>query len=426
MEPMRNSVFILILLAAPAFAAFEKGGVLDTDPRTGALGGATAASTRDALGPGANPAFLALLPAPAVSGLGGVASAASLASSGLSGGAVVEGLGIGGSFTQVTGTGAAERTIRAAIGIPAGDLPGAAFGAAVKFRDADFGPAKGTGFGLDLGAVSAVPVPWERLAVSAAAGIEDVLGSLDWTNGLSEPVARQSRLGVSARWAGRTTGLVEARFIRAATRNEELLGLGVEQAFTIRGVALALRAGWRDGSLRKAAATGGLGVGYGPVTVDYAIAGAGAAGGAIHLVSATWAFPGGEPWRSGGDDAAPTSAQGDAAPENGRVVCDSPYATTRIMIHAPKVELVTGWTVLILDRKGAVVWSAEGDNMPPASLTWSGVAVDGTLVPSGEYKCQLVLRGPGTFQYVSGATRFRLIRPVAVESSLDSDGPGGF
>lgn len=427
---MRTLVVTILLAAAPALAAFEKGGVLDADPRSGALGGVMEPGSREAVASGVNPAGLALLTAPALATGGGVSSAASLAASGLSGGALVEGLGLGGGFTQVMGSGIAERTVRAAVGIPAEDLPGAAFGAAVKFRRAEYSGAHATGFGLDLGAVSPVPVPVEALAVTAAAGIEDVLGSLDWSGGLTEPVARQSRIGVSARWAGMLTALTEIRFIRAATRNEEVLGLGLEDAFQVREVALAVRAGWRNGSRREAAFTGGLGAGYGPVTIDYAVAQAGPAGGAIHLVSATWAFAGGEssaaPRFASSSSHRTAGAQGEAVPETDPVVFASPYSVARIQVHAPRVELVTGWTVLILDKAGSVVWSADGEGLPPLGLTWTGVALDGSPAPAGEYRCQLVLKGPGSFQYLSPGARFRIVRPLEPKSAADDDGPGGF
>src|SRR6185436_5697002 len=104
-------------LAGPAPAAFEKGGVLDADPRSGALGGASAACTREALAPGANPACLALLPAPSLTGGGGIASAASLAASSIGAGALVEGLGLGAGFSQLVGDSASERTLRAMLGV---------------------------------------------------------------------------------------------------------------------------------------------------------------------------------------------------------------------------------------------------------------------------------------------------------------------
>jgi len=426
---MRMTLLLAMLLAAPVRAAFEKGGVLDTDPRSGALGGVVEPGSREAVAAGVNPAGFALLEAPAVTTGGGVSSAASLAASGLSGGGQLEGLGLGGGFTQVTGTRIAERTVRVGLGLPAADLAGAGFGAAVKFRRADYGSAHATGFGLDLGAVTAVPVPWDRLAVAAAAGIEDLLGSLDWSGGLGEPVARQTRFGVAAKWGGQLTGVVEARFIRAAARNEQLLGLGVEQTFLIRGVGLALRAGWRDGTLRNAAVTGGIGAGYGPVTVDYAVAGAGVAGGAIHLVSASWAFPGGAGWTPGTSAPRSSHAPGEVVPDQDPVVFASAYASTCFRIRAPHVEQIAGWTVLITDPSGRVVWSQEGDGFPPLTVKWTGVGLDGEMAPPGEYLCQLVLKGPGTWQYVSPESRFRLARPVdrtaPRELHLD-DGPGGF
>jgi hypothetical protein len=238
---------------------------------------------------------------------------------------------------------------------------------------------------------------------------------------------------MAARIDGTLLVLAEGRLVRGASAREGIWAFGLEHALSVRGVGGAIRIGWRDGTGRAGTLSAGLGASWGPATIEYAIVGATRSQGYLHAVSARWQWGTGdiakpEASRSGSvrGPAVVPGVDGDVIPESGTLVATSPWRSFAFAIRPPRAGRIEGWTVLILDGAGAVVWSAEGDGAPPASLDWNGSTQRGGSAPAGRYSVQLVLRGPGAIRRVSPGRDFRLVRPPEPARGPEPEGPGGF
>jgi len=425
---MTAILIALGLLARPAAAVFEKGGLIDAAPRSAALAGADFAAD-EGLAAGCAASLTRLTGPDALASIG-ASTRADLTSAQLRAGTVLEGLGLGASFRSLADGAAAERTWTAGLGLPVEEVPGLALGAGFKVLEADFPGDHATGFGLDVSVHGRVPVRVEGLELDAAAGVDDAFGGLAWKSGLKEDLSRQMRVGCAARVEGTLLVLAEGRLVRGASAREGIWAFGLEHGLILRGVDGAIRVGWRDGTQRTGTLSAGLGASYGPATVEYAIAGATRSQGYLHLVSVRWRLGAGEVGRGVVRDIAePVSrvpAEGDVAPESPVLVASGPYRAFGFRLRAPRSGRIEGWTVLILDAAGGVVWSAEGDGAPPSSVEWSGATQRGDAAPAGWYRCQLVLRGPGAFRLVSPGSVFRLVRPPEPARGAEPETEGGF
>jgi hypothetical protein len=415
-------------IAGPGRAAFEKGGLLDAGPRSAALGGTGVVLGGDAISARANAAGLVLMGGPQVIGGVGMASAADEVTMVAGAGAMWEGLGLSVLAGQVSSGSAHDRTLQVGLGLPVEELPWLSIGASLKYLASDLVIARATGFGFDASVLTHFGLPWQSVEVTAAAGIEDALAGITWDDGLEEEPARQVRLGAGIQAGRGISVLSEVRMIRGAAARELILGFGLEESFAVLGIPAALRAGYRDGDQREASFTGGFGVRYGPVALDYAIAGMRSSLGWLHTASLTYEFGARAVPRTAGALSAYPVPLGNVVPEQGDFVLTSLYQTMGFRVRAPRIGTVASWAVLISDAGGSVVWTIEGEGEVPGAVEWAGGVMDGGQAPDGVYACQLVIKGPGTYQYLSPGTTFRLSRPGnnKRKDEEDAGGPGGF
>lgn len=397
-----------LLAGSPAGAAFEKGGLLGLAPRVAALGGITTALTWDAAAARGFAAGLASMSAPHVVAAGGVASQSSLRAVMLGAGGMVDGLGVAALLARTSHESSHESAGALGIGLPVEEARWLSLGMSLKVLAAGMAGAEGRGFGLDASALARVKLPWEGFDADVIAGIEDVLGSLEWDDGLREDLDRQARVGASVRWARNLAVHSELRLIRGAGRSENMVALGLERELAVYSVPVALRLGWRDGEEREASFGGGAGVHLGPASADYAIVGMTGSEGYIHSFAVTWAF---------GDVGVPLTrwvvrgARGGVAPEAGAVRITSPYQEIPFNVTPPRdYHRIASWAVVVMDGDGIAVWSVEGTDVPPGVVSWNGTADTGAQAPAGSYTCQLLLRGPGAYRYMSRPAVFRLER----------------
>ena len=415
------------LAAGAAAAAFEKGGLIDASPRSAALAGSDFAA-----GEGLSSGCAAALPelrGPDALGSFGAATRAGLNAVLLRTGGIVGGLGVGASFRNLAAGDTAERTWAAGLGMPVEEVPGLSLGAALKVMEADLHDDNATGFGLDFAIRGRMPVRVEGLEVDAAAGVDDAFGSLAWKSGLREDVARQWRLALAARIDGALAATAEGRLVRGPAAREGIWAFGFEQPLAVRGVDGAIRIGWRDGTARDGTLSAGVGVTVGKGRLEYAIAGAARSQGYLHLASLRWQLGQGdvlEGIATAGAAPGGTASGSGVMPESEMLVASSPWRTFTFTIRPPKGGRIEGWTVLILDRAGGGVWSAEGEGAPPASLDWNGSTQRGVATPAGRYRVQLVVRGPGAIRSVSPAAEFRLVRPPEPARGPEPEAEGGY
>ncbi len=431
---MTGALFLIVCGAGPAVASFEKGGLLGAPPRSVALAGADLALPGAMDAAAGEAASYTLLNVPALVAAYGVTTEGALGGLHVSAGGTWGGLGVAGSFDRRAAGGVSERRIGIGAGVPVEEVPGLSFGARLTLLATDLGGDAASGVAADLSVSLPLPSPVGGLELRGALAADDAFGSLDWESGLEERMARQIRIGAAGRWRDRITGYAEARLIRGPLGREAIGAAGAEYVFAViphpvvGELELAPRLGWRGGDARDGAVTGGLGIARGPVRLDYALAGPTPGQGTLHVLSAGYRLEGfSTPGTrrmtpataiSGGD-------AGAAVPEVPSLRFDTPYTTLRIAVAPPKGFIVETWAVLVLDSRGEVVWSAEGNGVPPGSVEWNGGALNGTAAPAGSYECRLAARGPGAFRSFSAGTPFRLIRPSG-KPLPEPDGPGGF
>jgi hypothetical protein len=401
--------------------------MLDEGPRSAALGGASAALGGDAVTARANAAGLALMGGPHVIAALGAATEAGVSHAVFGGGTMIEGMGLSALVSQTRSGSAYDRSLMLSIGLPVEELPWFSLGASLKYLTTGMKTGTASGFGFDASVMAHFGLPWQAVEVTVAAGIEDALASLKWDDGLTEDVGRQARLGAGIE-AGKGLALLsEIRLIRGTGRPEGILAFGLEEAFRAWGIPAAVRMGWRDGKYREASFTGGFGVRYGAAAFNYALVGETKSLGWLNTASLTFEFGARlEPRTAGAISGYPVPLGG-VEPEERTFVLTSPYRSMNFSVRAPRVGRSASWAVLFSDSRGEVVWSAEGEGAVPAVVEWNGGMMDGREAPQGVYSCQLVIRGPGTYQYLSRGATFRISRPrERRKDETEPEEPGGF
>jgi hypothetical protein len=417
--------FSLLFMPAVGIAAYEKGGVLDEGPRAAAIGGAGSALSDDALTARGCPAGLAWLGAPSLAASYGMDSVRDLSSVVMGAGAVYEGVGIGGQYRRTAFGSASEQLVSLGTGIPIEELGWLSVGVGLKFMAVDMKVDRGSGFGLDLGLMGRHALPWDGIELRWAGAVEDAMGGLKWDSGFEEDLSRQSRLGLGVKLGSGTALMSELRRINSILGDETIVAGGIEQVIPAWGAEWALRAGARDGSVRPASVSGGLGVKYGPLLLDYAASQSlGAGGGMEHFVSFSWMLGAGLPLmaaRGGNDD-----AESVMAPVANPLELKSRYESGEFTVKTPRNSRASTWVVAIMDHCGEVIWDLEGEGQPPASIKWNGTTLRGEPALPGNYSCVVMLRGPSALQQVSKTVPFRLKRPLEAAEIPLPEGAGGF
>jgi len=419
------SALLFVLLPVMGMTAYEKGGVLDEGPRAAAIGGAGSSLSDDALTARGCPAGLAWLGAPSLAAAYGMDSMKDLSSVVMGVGGTYEGVGLGGQYRRTAFKSASEQLISLGTGLPIEELGWLSIGVGVKAMSVDLKVDRASGFGLDMGVMGRHLLPWQGIELRWATAVEDAMGGLNWDSGLQEDLSRQTRLGLGVKLGSGTAVLTELRRINSILGDENIMSGGVEQVISAWGADFALRTGIRDGSLRSASVSGGVGAKYGPIVADYAaVQSLGTGGGIQHLISFSWIMGAGLPMLAGKDGG--KDAESEMTPVSDPLEFTSRYDSAEFRVKTPRNANASTWVVAIMDHCGEVVWDLEGEGQPPASLKWNGTTLRGDTAAPGTYSCVMMLRGPSSLQQISRTVQFKLERPGASTGVPVPEGAGGF
>lgn len=278
------------LLPVPGYAAFEKGGLIGTSPRAAAVSGAYAVLADDVLLTKGSPAGLVNMTGPHVQAAGGFTGQTSLTSSSIGVGTMLEGIGVAALAWQISSPGGYERCYMLSTALPIGEAPWLSLGASLKSLWTDLGTDQASGFGFDASLFANPPLPWKPWEVRLSLGLEDALGSLQWKSGLREDLPHKGHVGLGIRWAQSTALLAEYSLAESVLGRERILAVGTESVISMKGLPIAVRAGWRDGMYREASFSAGVGIRVRVVSLDYALVGLTQSQGNLHLLSAKWIF----------------------------------------------------------------------------------------------------------------------------------------
>jgi len=415
---------LMALAAAGPVPGQEASGLAEFGPRSAAMGGAGAAVAEDAAGCRGSAAGLARLAGPQAFAGPAFGADPAVTAWTVGGAAPWDGNGYAATVTSLSRDGVGETVAGLAAGVPVGGLPGLSAGAGLRGRFGSPSASAARGFGFDCDARFTGASPLRGVGFAVSAGVRDAIASLRWADGTERPVPRTGRLGAAARWEGGVTVAVEGDLAGGAGAGDHEYACGAEYSVAaafgrVSISALALRAGWRGGGSGDGMVTGGLGARYGRFALDYAAVSDSA--GILHSVALSWIGTSG----ARVEEKARPEIGGAAAPETPVVTVSNPWRPVAIMLTPPRRVRATGWSLIITDARGEIVWTTEGEGAPPARVLWNAAGQDGSPLPDGDYSCRLLCSVSGAARSISSPSGFRLVREGDAKLP-DPDGPGGF